>query len=106
MRVARRLNSNLLKANAWHSRSDAMSSVAVLIGLIAAQQGYVWMDTVAAIIVALMIAMIAWKLCVDNLKELVGTAIPQHRHSQLEACIMQNTGITGISNLRSRLFWG
>lgn len=39
MRVARRLNSNLLKANAWHSRSDAMSSVAVLIGLIAAQQG-------------------------------------------------------------------
>lgn len=59
MRVARRLNSNLLKANAWHSRSDAMSSVAVLIGLIAAQQGYVWMDTVAAIIVALMIAMIA-----------------------------------------------
>lgn len=106
MRVAKRLNSSLLKANAWHSRSDAMSSVAVLIGLIAAQLGYVWMDTVAAIIVALMIAMIAWELCADSLKELVDTAIPQHRRSQLEACIMETAGITGISNLRSRLSGG
>lgn len=106
MRVARRLNSNLLKANAWHSRSDAMSSVAVLVGLIAAQQGYVWMDTVAAIFVALMIAMIGWELCVDSLKELVDTAIPQQRRRQLEACILETTGITGISNLRSRLSGG
>jgi cation diffusion facilitator family transporter len=106
MRVARRLNSNLLRANAWHSRSDAMSSVAVLVGLVAAQLGYIWMDTVAAIFVALMIAMIGWELCVDSLKELVDTAIPPQRRRQLEACILETTGITGISSLRSRLSGG
>jgi cation diffusion facilitator family transporter len=106
MRVARRLNSNLLRANAWHSRSDAMSSVAVLVGLVAAQLGYIWMDTVAAIFVALMIAMIGWELCVDSLKELVDTAISPQRRRQLEACILETTGITGISSLRSRLSGG
>ena len=40
MRVAKRLKSNLLTANAWHSRSDAISSIAVLIGIIGARQGY------------------------------------------------------------------
>lgn len=102
MRVARRLNSNLLKANAWHSRSDAISSVAVLIGLIGAQQGYPWMDTLAAIFVACIIARIGWELCMDALKELVDTAIPKERRQQIQRCIMAVDGIMGVTRLRSR----
>jgi divalent metal cation (Fe/Co/Zn/Cd) transporter len=55
MRVAKKLNSSLLRANAWHSRTDAISSVAVLIGILGARQGYLWMDTVAGMFVALLI---------------------------------------------------
>ena len=106
MRVATRLNSSLLKANAWHSRSDAISSVAVLIGLIAAQQGYVWMDTVAAMFVALIIAKIGWELCSDSLKELVDTAVPKQRQEKIESCIMAVEGVKGITRLRSRLSGG
>ena len=106
MRVARRLNSNLLKANAWHSRTDAFSSIAVLIGIVAAQLGYVWMDIVAAMFVALIIAKIGWELCADSLKELVDTAVPDHRRAQFEACILAVEGIQGITNLRSRLSGG
>lgn len=106
MRVARRLKSSLLKANAWHSRSDALSSVAVLIGLLAARQGYPWMDAVAAIVVALLIARIGWELCADALRELVDTAVSKSRRSQLRDCIMETEGIHGITSLRSRLSGG
>lgn len=104
--VASRLNSSLLRANAWHSRSDAISSVAVLIGIVAAQMGYVWMDTVAAIFVALIIARMGWELCSDSLKELVDWAIPKRRRQQIESTILKTEGIVGISNFRSRLSGG
>lgn len=106
MRVAKRLNSSLLKANAWHSRSDAISSIAVLIGILGAQQGYVWMDIAAAMFVALIIAKIGWELCGDALKELVDTAVPDQRRAQFESCILAVEGIQGITSLRSRLSGG
>lgn len=102
MRVAKKLNSNLLKANAWHSRSDAISSIAVLIGIIGARQGYPWMDTVAGMFVALIIAKIGWELCTDSLTELVDTAVSPQRRKQFEASIMSIDGIRGITELRSR----
>ncbi len=102
MRVATKLKSNLLRANAWHSRTDAISSVAVLIGIIGARQGYVWMDTVAAMFVALIIAKIGWELCSDSLIELVDTAVSNERREQFESCILSTEGIRGITELRSR----
>lgn len=106
MRVAVKLNSSLLRANAWHSRSDAVSSIAVLIGILAAQQGYLWMDTVAGVFVALIIAKVGWELCIDSLKELVDTAIPEKRRIQIEKSILEVDGVIGIENLRSRLSAG
>ena len=102
MRVANRLNSSLLKANAWHSRSDAISSIAVLLGILAAQQGYAWMDTVAGIFVSLIIAKIGWELCTDSLKELVDTAVPQQRRQQIEQSILSVAGILGVTSMRTR----
>lgn len=102
MRVARKLNSNLLKANAWHSRTDAISSIAVLIGIVGARQGYLWMDTVAGMFVALIIAKIGWELCADSLTELVDTAVSKQRREQFESSILSIDGIKGITELRSR----
>ena len=106
MRVAKRLNSNLLKANAWHSRSDAISSIAVFIGIVGALQGYPWMDTLAAIVVALIIAKIGWELCTDSIQELVDTAIPAERQRKIRDCILATEGIRDLSSLRSRLSGG
>ncbi len=100
--VANKLNSNLLKANAWHSRSDALSSIAVLAGVSGAMLGYYWMDLVAALVVALIIAKIGWGLCTDALRELVDTAVPEQRQAQIEQTIHESTEIRGISGIRSR----
>jgi cation diffusion facilitator family transporter len=106
MRVATRLNSKLLKANAWHSRSDAISSIAVFIGILGALQGYPWMDTLAAVVVSLIIAKIGWGLCTDSIRELVDTAIPAGRQRKVRDCILSIEGIHELSSLRSRLSGG
>ena len=62
LRAARRVGSKLLEANAWHSRTDALSSIAVLIGLIGVWAGYPVLDAIAAALVALLIAKIALTL--------------------------------------------
>ena len=86
MRTAQRLNSSLLKANAWHSRTDAISSIAVMIGILGAQQGLPWLDVVAAMFVAVIIAKIGWELCFDSIKELVDTAIPEEHQTRIREC--------------------
>jgi Co/Zn/Cd efflux system component len=62
MKVARRVQSKLLEANAWHSRSDALSTAVVLVALIGAQFGLGWLDAVAAIIVGLLVGKVGWYL--------------------------------------------
>ena len=104
--AANRLNSSLLRANAWHSRSDALSSVAVLIGIVGAQFGIVWLDTMAAVIVALLIAKIGWELCAESIRELVDSALPDKRRGEFEACLEETPGVRGITDLRSRLSGG
>ncbi len=100
--VANKLNSSLLRANAWHSRSDAFSSIAVLAGVTGAMLGYLWMDLLAAVVVALIIAKIGWGLCTDALKELVDTAVTKQRRLQIENTIHESKDIRGIAGLRSR----
>ncbi|MEZ5492158.1 MAG: cation diffusion facilitator family transporter [Gammaproteobacteria bacterium] len=102
MRTASRLNSSLLRANAWHSRSDAISSIAVMIGIVGAQQGLPWLDLVAAMFVAAIIARIGWQLCLDSLKELVDTAIPQEHQDRIRKTILEIPGINKVTALRSR----
>jgi len=69
-----KIGSKMLIANAWHSRSDALSSVAVLIGLLGVYFGYGWADMVASIVVALLIGKMAVSMVWENLAELVDTA--------------------------------
>lgn len=102
MRTANRLNSSLLRANAWHSRSDAISSIAVMIGILGAQRGLPWLDVVAAMFVALIIARIGWELCFDSLKELVDTAIPEEHQVRIRDAILEIPGINKVTSLRSR----
>jgi len=102
MRTANNLNSSLLRANAWHSRSDAISSIAVFVGIIGAYQGLPWLDVVAAMFVSLIIARIGWELCLDRLKELVDTAIPEEYLREIKSTIFEVSDVNQVTSLRSR----
>ena len=105
-KVAELTNSSLLLANAWHSRTDSFSSIAVLVGILGAMLGYPVMDALAAIFVAMMIAKIAWDLVSSSLRELVDTALPKDKVNAIYAHINQLQGIVDVHELRTRQHGG
>ena len=103
MRSARRLRSNLLRANAWHSRTDAISSVIVVIGLLGAMAGLYYLDAVAAVAVAFMIAKIGWDLGYTSLRELIDTGLDAERIAEIENMIRDVDGVKTLHMLRTRM---
>ena len=104
--VARRTRSKLLQANAWHHRSDAVSSIVVLIGVVGTFYGYHFADAVAAIVVGLMIARIGLELVIDSSRELVDTALPSHQVQAIEHAILGTEGVESLHSLRTRRMAG
>ncbi len=100
--VAKKVKSDMLKANAWHHRSDAFSSIVVLIGIYGAAQGYFYLDSIAAIIVGLMIIFIAWKLGIGATKELVDTSIDAEDITRLRTALSEIKGVNSVHSLRTR----
>lgn len=106
LHAARRIGSKLLEANAWHSRTDALSSVAVLIGLIGVWAGYPVLDAIAAAVVALLIAKIALSLLWESIQELVDRALPLEESTRLHAVAMAIDGVRDIHHMRTRTMAG
>lgn len=102
MRLARKLRSNLLRANAWHSRSDAISSVVVLIGIAGTMAGLPYLDAIAAVGVALMIAKIAWDLSWSSAQELIDTSLNADDVERIRGMINKVGGVRRIHMLRTR----
>jgi cation diffusion facilitator family transporter len=102
LKVGKKINSPLIIANAWHSRSDALSSLAVLIGLIFAMVGMPWLDVVMAVVVAIMIGKIGWDLLWSAVKDLVDTSLEPKLMEQIKDKILSVYGVKSMHNLRSR----
>lgn len=102
MVIARQMKSRLLEANAWHHRSDAISSIVVFIGIVGAMWGYPMLDSIAAIIVAFMICKIGWELGHQSFQELVDTGLEPDTLSAIENTILEIDGVTQLHMLRSR----
>jgi cation diffusion facilitator family transporter len=101
-RIAKKTRSKLLLANAWHQRSDAISSLVVLFGIGAVLLGYPLADGIAAIVVALMVAKIGLNLVFESIKELVDTSLPPELVAEIRAAINAIDGVEGIHLLRTR----
>ena len=106
LRVAKRIASRLLEANAWHSRSDALSTVVVLVGLIGAQFGAGWLDAVAAVVVALMVGKIGAGLLWESSQELIDTALPEDQQRQMRELAEAVPDVYNVHDLRTRTVGG
>ncbi|MGI9342879.1 MAG: cation diffusion facilitator family transporter [Gammaproteobacteria bacterium] len=102
IRVARQLNSQLMRANAWHHRSDAISSVIVLIGIVGTMAGFPYLDAVGAIGVSLMIGKIGWDLGWGGVRELVDTGVDPETLASIRATIESVAGVHSFHQLRTR----
>lgn len=106
MRVARRIRSNLLKANAWHHRSDVVSSLVVLVGVGGTLAGLPYLDAVAAVVVAVLIAHMGGRLIRDSARELIDTGLGEERVARIRDTILAVEGVKGVHMLRTRRMAG
>lgn len=106
IRVARRLRSGLLEANAWHHRSDALSSIVAAIGIAGSMAGLAYLDAVGAVIIAAMLVHVGWRHGWRAVGELVDTGLGPRRIGTIGAAIRAVPGVAGVRRLRTRLIGG
>jgi len=103
MRVAKQIDSKMLQANAWHHRSDAISSILVALGVAGSIFLKIpWLDAAAAILVAIMIFYMGLRLIFDSTMELVDTALEPEKIEEIKQFISTLEGVEQMHMLRTR----
>ncbi len=102
LKVAERLRSPMLVANAWHARADALSSLVVAAGIGGSLLGFPFADAAAAIIVGGMIVKAGAGFAWEALRELIDTGLSAEEVARIRASIVAAPGVVGLHELRTR----
>jgi hypothetical protein len=92
----------MLVANAWHARSDAASSLVVIVGIVGNLLGYTFLDLVAAAVVGVMIAYMGIQFARDAMLELIDTGLDQEEVRAIRNTLKAVPGVIGLHELRTR----
>lgn len=104
-RTGKRIGSPALVANAWHHRSDAISSIATLIGVslsYALSEHWRILDPVTSILIAIFIAISAYKIARPSIDELLEISLPPEQIDRMRGIIKRVSGVKRVHNLRAR----
>lgn len=101
---AKRIDSGALMAEAWHHRSDALSSVGALIGIAGARMGFPILDPLASLVICVFIAKAAFDIFRDAVQKMVDHACSEETEGELRACAMAQPGVLGVDLLQTRVF--
>lgn len=99
--VGEKLGNQILVADAHHHRSDALSSVAVLVGLILQRKGFAYGDALAGLVVALLVAKAALEITLTNVNYLTGTSPPFEVCERIRKVALGVEGVQGVHDLRA-----
>lgn len=104
-RWGRRIHSASVVANAWHHRSDSLSSAATLVGIAGAMfLGQRWrvLDPIAAMVVSVFIFVVAWQIGMPSIKELLEVSLPKELTRKMWEVIASTQGVEGFHHFMSR----
>ena len=102
IRVAERLRSQLLIANALHTRADAASALVVVVGIGGALLGWSFLDLLAAALMGFMILRMGGSLAWGAIKELIDTGLDESQVEAIRATLCETPGVRGLHQLRTR----
>lgn len=105
MLTAKQVDSPALKANAWHHRSDAFSSIGTLIGIGGAyflSEQWRVLDPIAAIVVGALIIKVAYDLVMPGLNELLERSLPKEQEDEIVALVLTDKRLSDVHNLKTR----
>ena len=101
---AKKYDSSALMADAWHHRSDALSSVGALIGIAGARMGFPVLDPIASFVICIFIEKAAYDIFMDAVNKMVDRACDDETEDKLRKCAMGQSGVLGIDLLHTRVF--
>ena len=104
MYYAKKMNSSAFKADAWHHRSDAISSVGSFIGIGLAKLGFPFMDPVASLIICILILKVAYDIIKDAIAKMLDTSCGEDFEQKLRSFILEQPGVEQIDLLHTRQF--
>ncbi|MBD5502704.1 MAG: cation transporter [Lachnospiraceae bacterium] len=101
---AKRIDSGALMADAWHHRSDALSSIGALIGIAGARMGFPILDPVASVVICFFIEKAAYEIFMDAVDKMVDKACDDEVENALRECALAQSGVLGVDLLQTRVF--
>lgn len=104
IKVAKEVKSLSMEADAWHHRSDALSSIGTFIGVFGARLGYKILDPILAIVVSLIIIKVGIELYIQCIRGLVDEAASDDIVEKIEKLTLGVDGVLGIKILKTRTF--
>lgn len=102
--AAKKLNSSAMLANAWHHRSDALSSVGSFAGILGARLGLPVLDPVACVLICAFILKVAWDIAFDAFRRMMDTACDEETEARMRALVQEQNDIVRVDRMRTRLF--
>lgn len=104
MRAAVQINSGALKADAWHHRSDALSSVGSLVGIGGAMLGYPILDPIASVIICVFILKAAFDIFRDAIGKMTDEACDDRMVEAVKALVVRQQGVLALDDIKTRMF--
>ena len=101
---AKQIDSSALMADAWHHRSDSLSSIGALIGIIGARLGFGIMEPLASVVICIFIEKSAYDIFMDAVNKMVDKSCDDETMEKIKACAMNIPGVENIDLLRTRVF--
>lgn len=102
--AAKKINSGALMADAWHHRSDAMSSVGAFIGILGARMGFPILDPLASVVICVLIAKASVDIFRDAIDKMVDHSCDEHTEEKMRETILNVDGVKRVDLLQTRLF--
>jgi cation diffusion facilitator family transporter len=102
LKIAKRVKSSMLVANAWHARSDAASSLVVAVGIVGNLAGYPILDPIAALFVGLMIGKMGWSFGASAFHDLMDRSADEQEVAAISATLLETPGVLGVHDVRTR----
>lgn len=102
--AAKKINSGALMAEAWHHRSDALSSVGSFVGILGARMGYPILDPIASMVICLMILYAAYEVFKDAMDKMVDRSCDAETVLALERLVSKVDGVEHLDSLQTRIF--
>ncbi|MDE5558279.1 MAG: cation diffusion facilitator family transporter [Ruminococcus sp.] len=101
---AKNLRSDALMADAWHHRSDALSSVGALIGIAGARMGYPALEPLASLLICMFIVKASVDIFRDAVNKMIDHSCDEKTENLIRKCVLEQEGVKNIDLLRTRVF--